>query len=145
MIRFIGQLLVGVLLFTAGIVVGVFYPQIAPMRDFEPRPDMVSLQDPETVTDAFLLACAIQEYEGAAWLANPAWVDSNDGIDSICAAAAVPPITEERYVGLQRQAAGTAFVEWIWFEADNTSVVAYFLLEEREEIGWQIVGLTLSD
>ena len=142
--RFIGQLLIGTLLFVAGVMVGSLYEETPPVREFEPRPDMVTLQDPETVTDAFLIACAIQEYDGAAWLASPTWVAALGGMESPCTAVAGPPITEEGIMGLQRQTDQTAFVEWIWFEADGTSVVAYFLLEQTEKIGWQIVGLTTS-
>ena len=149
MIRFIhhlvGYLLFATPLFCLGFVIGRYYEEVPPVREFTPQAEMVSLQDPEAVTDAFLLACALEEYASADWLAKPSWVTAFGGIEQLCTAVSAPPIAEERFSGLQKQTAQTAFVEWIWFEADDSSVVAYFLLEHSGEIGWQIVGLAVAD
>ncbi|GJM42359.1 MAG: hypothetical protein DHS20C20_26410 [Ardenticatenaceae bacterium] len=143
--QFLGYLLFGSLLFIVGFAVGTLYEAAPSVRDFTPQANMVSLQDPETVTDAFLLACTLEEYDGAAWLADPSWVAAFGSIEQICTAVSAPLITEERFLGLQQQTDQAAFVEWIWFKADDTFVVAYFLLEQSGAIGWQIVGLVMSD
>lgn len=149
MIRFIGQLigylLLGSLLFIVGFAVGTNYQAAPPVREFAPQANMVSRQDPQTVTNAFLLACALEEDNSAAWLVEPSWAAANGGITPLCAAVSAPPITEDRFLGLQQQTAQTAFVEWIWFAADDTPVVAYFLLEQSGSIGWQIVALAVTD
>ena len=149
MIRFIrhlvGYLLLVTPLFCLGFVIGRYYEEVPPVREFTPQAEMVSLQDPEMVTDAFLLACALEEYASAAWLAKPGWVTAFGGIERLCTVVSAPPIAEERFLGLQKQTAQTAFVEWIWFEADDSPVVVYFLLEQSGGIGWQILGLTVAE
>jgi hypothetical protein len=151
MYRKISKLFLCVFTFTIGLLVGWFTLQAPfaaddpPMRPFvDSQPDQVAQQSPEIVTDAFLTACALHEYESADWLADPIWLDSQGGSEAVCTAIAAPPLVVERLVNTQRQTDQMAFVEWVWFEEDESSVVVYFLLEKSKVDGWQIVGLTSS-
>lgn len=144
-VQLIGCLLFGSLLFGVGFALGQQVDAAPPIREFTPQPDMVSLQDPATVTDAFLLACTLEKYESAAWLVEPGWAASFDDIALLCAAVSAPSLAEERFLGTQQQTNRTAFVEWIWFDTDDTSSVAYFLLQKTGAIGWQIVGAAVAE
>jgi hypothetical protein len=148
MYRNISKLFLCAFAFAIGLFVGWFTLQSpftandSPTRPFVgSQPDQVSQQSPDVVTDAFLIACVLHEYESAAWLADPAWLDSQGGIEAVCTAVAAPPLVVERLVNTQRQTDQMAFVEWVWFE-EESSVVAYFFLEKNVVDGWQIVGLT---
>lgn len=149
MLRFIthliGYLLLGSLLLVIGFALGMLYEETPPVREYIPQAEMVSLQDPETVTDAFLMACALKEYDSAAWLVAPSWAAEIGDIERLCLSVSAPPITEDRFLGTQQQTNQTAFIEWVWFDANDTAMVTYFLLEQFGGIGWQIVGVTSAN
>ncbi|MCP4418282.1 MAG: hypothetical protein GY805_16800, partial [Chloroflexi bacterium] len=142
MYRKISKLFLCLFAFVIGLLVGCFTLQ-SPFAAEDPparlivdsQPDQVAQQSPEIVTDAFLTACALHEYESAAWLADPIWLDSQGGSEALCTAIAAPPLVVERLVNTQRQTDQMAFVECVWFEVDDTSVVAYLLLHKNEMPG----------